>query len=283
MTGVIGVDFSGAVADRATWFAQGRLEDGSLILERVQPVRRDDLYELMMGVTVPAVAAMDFPFGLPEELLPEIGMGDDYLTISEIWPVVALMERQDLRDLGATFVRVNGREARRVGDDGYSERFSPLHKVNPDMVPMTLEGARLLSRWWERDDRPPWYVLPVDLPPGPDEGAVTVMETMPGAFLKAVKLPYRLYKGAGQEGLRRRDCIIGNLAAVSGIKLPNLGDFRYACRANHDCLDAVVAAVCAASWRHGALQFRLPGHLGGAAAAARREGWIYVPVGRAVA
>ena len=53
MTAIIGVDFSGAAADDKTWFAQGRLEDRNLLLERVQPIRREDLYDLMLGIPAP--------------------------------------------------------------------------------------------------------------------------------------------------------------------------------------------------------------------------------------
>ena len=96
MTTIVGVDFSGAATDLNTWFAQGRLDDGNLVLDRVQPIRREDLYNLMLGLTAPAVAAMDFPFGLPEEFLPHIGVTDDYQTIDEIWTILAGIDRQYL-------------------------------------------------------------------------------------------------------------------------------------------------------------------------------------------
>ena len=105
MTTIVGVDFSGAATDLNTWFAQGRLDDGNLVLDRVQPIRREDLYNLMLGLTAPAVAAMDFPFGLPEEFLPHIGVTDDYQTIDEIWTILAGIDRQYLEDVAAEFVR----------------------------------------------------------------------------------------------------------------------------------------------------------------------------------
>ncbi len=131
MTAIIGVDFSGAAQDRDTWFAQGNLDDGILLLERVQPIRREDLYQLMLEVPVPAVAAMDFPFGLPEEFLPHIGIGADYQTIAEIWPVLAYTEFQDLRDIAREFVDDYG-EPRRIVERLYPECKSTLHRVRPD-------------------------------------------------------------------------------------------------------------------------------------------------------
>ncbi len=102
------------------------------------------------------------------------------------------------------------------------------------------------------------------------------METMPGAFLRAVGLPYRHYKGAGNIALQNRDIILHGLAPATGIELPNLIEWSYACRANDDCLDAVIAAVCAATWSHGAVVFRIPN--GREEAAAQREGWLYALV-----
>ena len=228
----------------------------------------------MLEIPVPAVAAMDFPFGLPEQFLPDIGVGDDFQTIADIWPVLAYTDWQDLKDVVTEFVGDYG-EPRRVVDRLYLESKSTLHRVNPDMLLMTYKGASLLSRWWDQNDRPPWHVLPLNPPPGPCEEAVTLMETMPGAFLRSIGLCYRGYKGKGLAALQNRDRIINELALNSGIVMPNLDEWRYACRANTDCLDAVVAAVCAAAWRHRTADFRSPEHL--EEAVARREGWIYAP------
>ena len=275
MTTIVGVDFSGAATDLNTWFAQGRLDDGNLVLDRVQPIRREDLYNLMLGLTAPAVAAMDFPFGLPEEFLPHIGVTDDYQTIDEIWTILADIDRQYLEDVAAEFVR-DYAEPHRVVERHYPESSSTLHRVNPDMLPMTYLGCRLLSRWWDHENRPPWHVLPLEQPAEPPEKCVTVMETMPGAFLRSVRLPYRNYKGQAPISLQNRDRIIDGLGPNSGIALPNLDEWRYACRANTDCLDAIVAAVCAAAWRNRAVVFRSPEQL--EEAAARREGWLYAPM-----
>ena len=111
-----------------------------------KPIRREDLYSLMLRLPVPAVAAMDFPFGLPQEFLPHIGVTDNYKTIDEIWTILAYTDRQDLEDVAAEFVR-DYSEPHRVVERHYPESSSTLHRVNPDMLPMTYLGARLLSRW----------------------------------------------------------------------------------------------------------------------------------------
>lgn len=274
MTAIVGVDFSGAARDRNTWFAQGHLDDGNLVLERVQPIRREDLYNLMLGLTTPSVAAMDFPFGLPEKFLPYIGVTDEYQTIDKIWPLLALTEWKDLEAIATAFVD-DYTEPRRVVERLYPESKSTLHRVRPDLLTMTYQGICLLSLWLDHNNRPPWHVLPLEPPPEPVEKRVTVMETMPGAFLRSIELPYRNYKGERPQALQNRDRIMNGLEANSRIALPNLNEWSYACRANDDCLDAVVAAVCAAAWWHDPKVFRSaePSEK----AAARREGWLYAP------
>ena len=137
---------------------------------------------------------------------------------------------------------------------------------------MTFEGIRLLHRW--REDHPRrWHVPPLE-PPAPPARTVTLLELMPGAFLKAIGLPHRGYK-KGRRASELREEITGALAAASGIRLPNLGSVRMGCHASDDFLDAVVAAVGAACWAQHSDRFRHPRPA--ELALARLEGWIHVP------
>ena len=130
----------------------------------------------------------------------------------------------------------------------------------------------MLHRWHhERPDR--WHVPPLE-PTGPPSQRVTLLELMPGAFLKSVGLPYKGYK-KGRAALERRDQILSGLAEASEVRLPNLDRVRMACRANDDCLDAVVAAVGAAAWARDPSRFHHPNR--DELADAALEGWIYVP------
>ncbi len=280
MTTIIGVDFSGHREDRNTWMASGKLSgDGALALDTVQPVRRDDLYVALCDVPTPAVAALDFPFGVPrafaEFLSTKLPPGD----MADIWRVVSDLTATEFVDRRDEFVNrrpglpLSEREPKRAGDLAYHrESYSPLHTVNPNMLPMTYEGIRMLHRWHhERPDR--WHVPPL-LPTGPPSQRVTLLELMPGAFLKSVRLPYKGYK-KGRAALERRDEILGRLAEASEVRLPNLDRVRMACRANDDCLDAVVAAVGAAAWARDPSRFHHPNR--DELADAALEGWIYVP------
>ena len=58
MDAIIGVDFSGHRDDCNTWMAWGHLtQEGALVIDSVQPARRDDLYEFLGHIATPAVAA----------------------------------------------------------------------------------------------------------------------------------------------------------------------------------------------------------------------------------
>lgn len=283
MTTIIGVDFSGHRDDRNTWAALGALTgDGGLLLDGVQPVRRDDLCAALSSVPTPAVAALDFPFGVPRAFAEFLSHRTTPRHMADVWQVISRLTVSEFIDRRGEFVNqrpelpLSEREPKRAGDLAHHrESYSPLHTVNPNMLPMTYEGIRMLRRWHcEQPGR--WRVPPLE-PTGPEPDRVTLLEMMPGAFLKSIGLPYKGYK-KGRTALERRDEILGRLAEASAVDLPNLGRVRMACRANDDCLDAVVAAVGAAAWAKDASRFHHPNE--DELADAKLEGWIYVPKSR---
>ena len=276
MTNIIGVDFSGARDDRNTWVARGRLGSvGRLLLDGAERARREEVFELLRDAATPAVAALDFPFGVPAAFAGYLGVRSDSICPADLLDVcrlVANMSDGQFIQARNDFVANHG-EPRRAGDAKYHrESFSPLHRVNPNMVPMTYHGMRMLHRL--HGSRPTrWHVPPLE-PTTPPAETVTLLELMPGAFLKTIGLPYKGYKN-GRSALQQRDTILAGLSAKSGVILPNLETVADDCRANHDCLDSVVAAVAAAAW---ALDERRFGHpADDELADAGLEGWIYVP------
>ena len=64
-TTIIGVDFSGAQQDNATWIAMATVGDhGQLAWQTPFPIRRADLKQLLLTINSPAIAALDFPLRL---------------------------------------------------------------------------------------------------------------------------------------------------------------------------------------------------------------------------
>ncbi len=273
MTTIIGVDFSGARSDKNTWVARARLgNDGSLVLESAQSIRRDDLYHLLAHIPVPAVVALDFPFGVPAQFASFLSPRRLPSDMPGIWEIIASITVDEFIRERNRFVMQHG-EPKRAGDQKYHpESYSPLHTVNPNMLPMTYQGIRLLRRWHEEQPYR-WWVPPLQFAT-PDDAAVTLLELMPGALLKSLGLPYKGYK-RGRDSINRRRGILDNLAATSGVMLPNLESLRADCMANDDCLDSVVAAVGAAMWSQNPDRFRHPAD--DELPDAQLEGWIYVP------
>ena len=276
MTIIIGIDYSGARDDRNTWVARGHLtEDNELELYSAQPVRREDVFDVLAAAPTPAVAAIDFPFGVPREFAKLLNTGDSIEAMPDVWSIIANMSLDDFIKFRDAFVDRFG-EHKRAGDAAhFSESFSPLHKVNPNMLPMTYHGIRTLYECYHYAPNR-WNMPPLESPADPSD-TTTLIETMPGAFLNAIGFRRGTTKGYKRARLavQRRDYIINNLAAKSGIPLPTLGRVRLGCRANDDCLDAVVAAVAAASWALHPERFRHPD--ADELAAAKLEGWIYAP------
>ncbi len=274
MTTIIGVDFSGARSDTNTWMSMGHLnDDGSLTLDITRSIRRSDLHDVLAAVPTPAVLALDFPFGVPADFAGHLTAPHPPTDMPAVWDSVASMTMDQFVRARNDFVALHG-EPKRAGDQRHHrESYSPLHTVNPNIVPMTYHGINLLHRW-HRNHPGRWHVPPLASGARDAADEATLLELMPGALLRALQLPYKGYKrGRLAADLRAR--ILDGLAQRSGVPLPNLDDVRENCLANDDCLDSVVAAVGAACWARDSTRFRHPD--AEELPAAALEGWIYVP------
>ena len=190
-----------------------------------------------------------------------------------LWQTLAGMSQAEFIAARNHFVASHG-EPKRAGDrKHHPESYSPLHNVNPNMLPMTHAGIQLLHQWHQLFPLR-WHVPPIPCPAPADE-TVTLLELMPGALLKSLTLPYKGYK-RGQHSTQRRTAILNGLALNSGIPLPNLDTVSENCLANDDCFDSLVAAVGAALWAQDCTRFRHPQP--DELADAILEGWIYVPL-----
>ena len=276
MTAIIGIDFSGAKRDRNTWVAQGNLvSDRTLVLESAQMMRRKDVCELLTAVDTPTVAAIDFPFGVPRAFAQFVSDAANIESMPDVWRILAGLSLEEFTGTRDGFVERFG-ELKRAGDEShFPESFSPLHKVNPNMLPMTYYGTKMLYELHENQGVR-WIVPPLHSADEEDK-VVTLLESMPGAFLKAIGFEYAVYKRykKARNALQNRGFILDSLSCKSCIDLPNIAELRDDCLANDDCLDSVIAAVTAACWARDATRFRHPNS--DELAAAKLEGWIYVP------
>ena len=299
---IVGVDFSGAGKDTDvgnTWITTGFIETedtdelkrGMAILQLCEPVSREKLAEKLKALPSDAVAALDFPFSVPVAFAEYLGHPGGEMPA--LWQAVAVMEPNEFLARRDKFVEGRG-ELLRAGDLHVTGCYSCLHKSNPNMVPMTLQGMRLLNKLWQETD---CQVPPLDV--GGHDGAV-LLEVMPGAALEAYGLPDKGYKG-GQNALDKRREILRDLNKKSGVNVLDLHAFRDEAMFADHALDSMVAAVTAAKWvmSESDNAFRKPSSRHTVAEAlakyqgkrkispdmdhltqeqaARKEGWIYVP------
>ena len=144
-TSILGVDFSGAKADKNTWVTQGILTGGALTISSCESTPRAELVDLLAALPSGSVAALDFPFSVPRlfagSWLPEA------VSMPQLWEAAAAMDLPEFMVLRDDFVAEHGEPLRR-GDLYFPERYSCLHKANPNMVPMTFYGMRMLGPLW---------------------------------------------------------------------------------------------------------------------------------------
>ena len=167
-TTLIGVDFSGAQPDSATWIAMATVgDDGQLQWQTPFPIRRVDLEQLLLTVDAPAVAALDFPFGVPSDFAITQGFVRWGEGLMDACDRMAGTDQAEFEEVARQYVSRNG-EPRRSSD--ISPAFSPLHATNPNMIPMTYHGMSMLGRLLRRAPGR-FRILP--LPANSRRGAVT--------------------------------------------------------------------------------------------------------------
>ena len=164
---ILGVDFSGAQTDRNTWLARGSLRGNTLSFDSCRPVKRAVLKDELAKCAGPTVAALDFPFSVPREFArfwqrqhPPIFETPIFETMPDLWAAAAGMDWNDFSALRDAFVARYG-ELKRSCDP--PESYSCLHRVNPNMVPMTFRGMQMLHRLWAGNT-----ANPMSAPPLPD-------------------------------------------------------------------------------------------------------------------
>ena len=283
---IIGVDFSGAKSDRNTWVAEGVLDGDTLKLDECAPKTRAELTEFLAGTAEPMVAAMDFPFSVPQAFAEfwQKESNKKFETMPDLWAAAAGMDYCDFQKLRDSFVKNHG-EMMRCGDTNFGGPISPLKTGGPNMLPMTFYGMRTLHCLYESVN-PRFRVPPLPLPKhGTDADSRILLEVMPGVLLRAFGLPAENYKtknktnGGYPQEVRRK--ILAGLKEKSGVSLEISDSLSNKCIDSHDCLDSLGAAVGAALWALDESQFLQPSQAeppNEELKAACLEGWLYAPL-----
>jgi len=260
------VDFSGDMRDpkEGTWLAMLELGDERLTVVRLEATGRTGLeYQLRnpdAAMLHTEAIGLDFPFGLPIPFAEKL-LGHPY-SDEGWWTLVKKLERttrpaylialQEFRD-------ANG-ETKRLTDER-AGAFSPLHRVIPDLGPMTYQGIRMIA-----EERSRYAVRPFESAKGR-----LLIEVYPGAAAR------RLDLDPADAGLAEQpEAILNALARVERLPVDVGPPFLRRCLARRDALDAVIAARCAAQAVLSGETEKTPDELApGEGERVRREGWIY--------
>ena len=215
------------------------------------------------------ISAMDFPFSLPETFAKCVT--PEAISMPDIWQDIHKTELDDFISARDEFVSEHG-EIKRWGDSLFPESYSCLHKANPNMLPMTFRGMQMLHELWKHNP----YVPP--LPRTSATTGLTLLEVMPGAALKALRLPYKGYKN-GVHALQLRKTILAGLQEQLELDTSNVNNLFIDCVTNHDCLDSLVAMLVAALWNTNRSAFMKPPKSPRPNSKLPQiEGWLFAPI-----
>ncbi len=278
---VAGVDFSGAkTIPNDTWLVVGELGSLGLNILSVKNTGSHGLAAELDSIADLRACGMDFPFSFPIEFLRFLArkLGVDEF---EEWQQVAEKLVFMGYDTFKALVDEYEIEPKRFTDKlATRQAKSPLHQVNPSMVPMTFYGMRLLATLNPKK----YFVLPFQDERG---DGCAMIEVYPREILWLLDLPDRGYKGNDKKTrekaqILRRDIVNGLLnLRDKGAKFsdcPRLGinnTLKGQIIASEHAVDALAACYAAALYFTQPKFFTDP--LEPDNLSVLLEGWIYSP------
>jgi len=260
MTTVLGVDFTSAPRRaKPITVARGRLANGALALEAIERLPDWASFEALLARPGPWVGGFDFPFGLPRELVDDLGW-------PRRWPALvrhcAALGRSRFRAVLDAYRmrRPAGRKYAHRATDLPARSSSPMKLVNPPVALMFLEGApRLLAAGLE--------IPTLARGRAPRNARRIALETYPGLLARAVtRASYKndapaLQTAARAQARARIVAALRSAANPLGIRLAAGGAIVQAMRADAsgDTLDAALCALLAAwGWRRRRAKYGMP-------------------------
>jgi hypothetical protein len=258
-----GAAFSGDMRDprERTWLAQLELREERLLLLRLEATGRSGLQTYLRGSDRLLLRAeaigLDFPFALPlpfaETLLEGPFPGEGWWALARRLEKLSrpdyLMALQDFREKHGEILRAT---------DERAGAFSPLHRVSPDLGPMTYHGVRMIA-----EDRSRYAIRPFESAKGR-----LLLEVYPGALLRRLGLSVR--------DEAAREATVDALQALPQWSVAMDAEQRKRCVASPHAVDAVIAARSAAVAVLSGEAERRPEELSPEQGdRIRREGWIY--------
>jgi hypothetical protein len=254
---ILGIDFTSAPRRaKAITVAHGFVRKNALCIGRIERLESFQEFEALLCRPGPWIGGFDFPFGLPRELVRDLGWPAKWRALVDF---CANLSRHEFRGIlnGYRATRPAGRKYAHRGTDLPAGSSSPMKLVNPPVALMFHEGAPRLAD------------AGVQVP-GLAEGdrSRIALEAYPGLFARSItRKSYKNDTPSKQTEERKwaRQAIVQALPIeISGHLRRKLID-----DASGDSLDAVICAVQAAwGWRRRRRNFGLPASIDTV------EGWI---------
>lgn len=255
---VYGVDFTSAprrgkpIVVSVCEFAGNRL-----YLKAIEKLFDFEAFEAFLLRPGPWIGGFDFPFGLPRELVRDLGWPRDWRRLTGFCAALSRKEWRGILD-GYRATRVAGRKYAHRATDLPAGSSSPMKLVNPPVALMFHEGAPRLAQ----------AGLHV---PGLANGDRTrvALEAYPGLFARRIlgnvsyKNDSKAKQTAARRDARRRLTKEIPVKATAAMARQLIDD------ASGDSLDAVICAAQAAwGWQRRRRNFGLPRRIESC------EGWI---------
>jgi hypothetical protein len=141
---IAGIDFTSRPTRRKpVTVALGRVDDGVATLERIDSHHAFATFSDWLRTQGPWVAAFDFPFGLPRELVEVLGWPSEWRPLMQHY---AALSRSEIRTTFAAFcaARPSGGKFAHRACDAPAGSSSPMKWVNPPVAYMLHAGIGLL-------------------------------------------------------------------------------------------------------------------------------------------
>jgi len=253
---IFGVDFTSAPRRaKPITVAHGFFEKNLLRIEGVESLVGFDAFEAFLRRPGPWIGGFDFPFGLPRELVRDLGWPANWRKLVQFCGDLSRHELRGILD-GYRATRPSGRRYAHRRTDLPAGSSSPMKLVNPPVALMFHEGAPRLAE------------AGVHIPGLADgDRSRMALEAYPGLFARSVigRASYKSDSRAQQTAARRaaREKIVNLLPITASIRKQLIDD------ASGDSLDAAICAVQAAwGWQRRRRNFGLPDRIESC------EGWI---------
>ena len=253
---VYGVDFSGAAkAGKRIWIASGRIRGGGLDIEDCRqgqdlPGSSGELTQCLAALRQfiskqkECVFGMDFPFGLPADLVRAGGWDAFVLSFGDRY--------EDAEHFNETCrLAANRRELRRITDEECQTPFSPY---NLRLYRQTYYGIRDVLGPLVRERSV--SVLPMQ---SPLPGKPWLLEVCPASTLRKLGVLHRPYKGRDEESRRNRARILKGIEGSGAVSIRAAGLRAMVIDdSGGDALDSVVAALASFCALSAISQSRVP-------------------------